>query len=353
MKEDWRGVRVAVTGHTGFKGAWLAYVLARRGADVSGYALPPATAPNLFDALDLGKLVRSTFGDLGDFAALRDFFERARPNVLFHFAAQPLVRAGYERPRETFDTNVLGTIACLERALAIGTPVTVVATSDKCYRNDGSFERAFSESDPLGGNDPYSASKAAAEIAIESYRLSFFRPKGLALASVRAGNVIGGGDWSEDRLFTDLARAAFEGKPLRIRYPKAARPWQHVLDALRGYLAIAEAAMEGKNVDEPWNLGPAAQEAMTVESIVRGFEAAIDTKLHVEAADTAGKPEALALQIDARKAGDRLGWQPRLTVVQAVEMTAAWYAAFYRGVPAREIADRQIGVVLGDAVGSL
>ncbi|HVA26745.1 MAG TPA: GDP-mannose 4,6-dehydratase, partial [Candidatus Baltobacteraceae bacterium] len=205
MITDWRGVRVAITGQTGFKGAWLASILHRWGADVWGYALPPATQPNLCAALDLALTIHSEFGDVRAGEAFGAFFERAKPDVVFHFAAQSLVRVGYDAPAQTFDVNVGGTIACLERCIQHVVPVTIVATSDKCYRNDGQTTEPFVESDPLGGEDPYSASKGAAEIVIESYRSSFFRPRGLTLASVRAGNVIGGGDWSADRLFTDLA----------------------------------------------------------------------------------------------------------------------------------------------------
>ncbi|HTU70581.1 MAG TPA: CDP-glucose 4,6-dehydratase [Candidatus Baltobacteraceae bacterium] len=345
MASDWQGVRVAITGHTGFKGAWLAYMLQRLGAEVWGYALVSATTPNLYDALRLDTVVHSYIGDVRDEIRLAAFFDEARPQVVFHFAAQSLVRAGYDAPAETFDVNVGGTIACLERCLQRETGIVVAATSDKCYRNDGTMARPFVETDPLGGGDPYSASKSAAEIAIESYRTSFFRPRGLQLASVRAGNVIGGGDWSEDRLFTDLARAAFEGRRLRIRYPRAIRPWQHVIDALRGYLAVASAARRGERVDEAWNLGPPGSGETTVEEVVQAFARATGKRLDVERVDSGSKPEASVLQLDARKARERLGWETSLTVSRSVELTAEWYRAFYDGENARELTSAQIDSV--------
>lgn len=346
MAADWSGVRVAITGHTGFKGAWLAYMLHRRGADVWGYALPPATQPNLYEVLGLESAVHSTFADINDGDRLSAFFAAARPAVVFHLAAQSLVLRGYEKPKETYATNVAGTIACLECALALDVGVTIVATSDKCYRNDGSSSRPFVETDPLGGDDPYSSSKAATEIAAHSYRTSFFAPRGLQLATVRAGNVIGGGDWSPDRLFTDLVRCAFEDAPLTIRYPHATRPWQHVVDALRGYLDIAQAALAGQRVDEPWNLGPFETDVPSVETIVRWFGQAVRKVPNVRQAP-AEKHEAAALRIDAGKARTRLGWEPRLTIAAAVEATAHWYGAYYRGEPMRELTGDQIDSIAG------
>jgi CDP-glucose 4,6-dehydratase len=341
----WNGRRVAVTGHTGFKGAWLAYILQRSGAEVYGYALPPDTEPNLFGALALHELVNSTFADIRDPSAFAAFFRKARPDIVFHLAAQSLVRTGYERPSETFEVNVQGTVSCLEQALALGVGVVVAATTDKCYRNDGARAKPFVEHDELGGADPYSASKAAAEIAIESYRASFFRPRGLSLASVRAGNVIGGGDWSNDRIFTDLARAAFEGRPLQVRNPRSVRPWQHVIDALRGYLSIAEAARSGLQVDEAWNIGPSSGGDVTVEEIIGMFERAVGKALPVERVISSEKPEAPSLRLDVRKARERLGWQPRLSTAEAVNMTARWYAKFYAREPMRQFTAAQIAHV--------
>jgi CDP-glucose 4,6-dehydratase len=319
-------------------------MLKRAGADVFGFALPPDTEPNLFNALALNELVDSTFADIRDQSAFAAFYRRARPEIAFHLAAQSLVRTSYDRPSETFDVNVQGTVSFLEQALTHEVGVVVVATTDKCYRNNGVETKPFVESDELGGSDPYSASKAAAEIAIESYRASFFRPRGLSLASVRAGNVIGGGDWCNDRIFTDLARAAFEGRPLSIRNPRSVRPWQHVIDALRGYLMVAESACSGLQVDEAWNIGP-SDGAVTVQEMIGMFERVIGKALVVEHLPSCEKREAQLLRLDASKARERLGWQPRLSTAEAVDMTARWYAKFYAGEPMRRVTAAQLDQV--------
>ncbi len=342
MNSDWQGVRVAITGHTGFKGAWLAFMLHRLGAKVTGYALAPETTPNLYDALALADLIDSRIGDIRDDETFDSFIRVARPQVLFHFAAQSLVRRGYAFPIETFDVNVLGTVRCLEVAFRRDVPVVVVATSDKCYRNDGSSARPFVENDALGGSDPYSASKAAAEIVIESYRKSYFKPSGLCLASVRAGNVIGGGDWSEDRLMSDLVRAVFEDKPLRIRFPNSVRPWQHVIDALRGYISIASFAKLGMPVDEPWNLGPEDLDDVTVQDVIEMFARAAGRSVVPEPGIFNDKSEAAALRLDAGKAAAKLSWRPLLRVTDSVALAAEWYRDFYAGSDMRRVTERQL-----------
>lgn len=348
IRRNIAGRRVLVTGHTGFKGSWLALWLHRLGAEVHGLALPPDTEPALHEAARIGALVASTFGDIRDEAVVLDTVRRARPEVLIHLAAQPLVLASYRRPIETFATNVMGTAHLLEAIRSVGgMRAAVVVSSDKCYGNGpGAMPAAgFGESSPLGGADPYSASKACTEIVAQSYRESFFKPAdfashGLALATARAGNVIGGGDWAEDRLVPDMVRAFAAGRPASIRNPGAVRPWQHVLEPLAGYLLLAARLLEkGPEFARGWNFGPAEADALPVRDVADALAGAWGEGAGW--AWTGGKhsqpAEAAALRLDCTNARERLGWRPAFGLREALVRTAHWYRDFAAGGDAREL----------------
>jgi len=332
-----RGKRALVTGHTGFKGGWLCQWLADLGADVTGYALPPETEPDLFSAIRLGEVVRSVHGDIRERARLDTVLRESRPEMVFHLAAQPLVRRSYRQPLETFAVNVMGTVQLLDAVRARGERcAVVVVTSDKCYQNDGSGT-PHKETDALGGKDPYSASKAAAELVVGAYRSSFFPPSklaehGIALASVRAGNVIGGGDWGEDRLIPDGARAFGRGEPLRVRNPRMTRPFQHVIEPLAGYLLLAERLLgpDAPAACRAFNLGPAG--ATSVRTLVTEFAAAWGGGVRwEEIPDPEAPAEAPALALDPSDAGQVLGWRPRWTSSDAARRSAIWYRAHAEG----------------------
>jgi len=324
----WQGRAAFITGHTGFKGGWLATWLSSLGAKVTGYALPPDTDPCFFDLCHLERQVRSIIGDIRDPAALTHALESSKPLVVFHLAAQSLVRTSYRDPAETFATNVMGTVRVLEAARAAeSVRAVVVVTSDKCYENSGSIW-SYREIDPLGGRDPYSASKACVELVTACYRSSFFEggPHPVGLATVRAGNVIGGGDWAEDRLVPDSIRAIRRGEPLSLRNPDAIRPWQHVVEPLAGYISLAELlCREADRYGGAWNFGPEDQGALTArglaEKVFRHWgagswqHARSDGRLH----------EAMCLKLDSSKAQTLLGWRPRLTLETAVRMAIEWY----------------------------
>jgi len=346
-----RGRRVLVTGDTGFKGAWLCTWLLELGAEVWGFALPPPTEPSLFAEAELARRLRHVEGDVRDLAAVRAVIDAAQPEVVFHLAAQALVRPSYVSPGETFDVNVMGTVHVLEALRLWGRSCAVVAvTSDKAYEEHAG-PAAYREGDPLGGSDPYSASKGAAEIVIASYRRSFFR-RGVALASVRAGNVIGGGDWAEDRIVPDIVRALLAGEPVRLRNPQAVRPWQHVLDALSGYLWLAARLLgEGaEGLAEPWNFGPEPGTDLDVESLTERILRAWGGGTWQATGEEGGPREAgyLALSID--KAKTHLHWRPTWDVLRAVDETVAWYKD--RGTPAFERTSAQIRLYHEDARGA-
>lgn len=323
----YRGSRVLVTGHTGFKGSWLALWLTAMGAEVTGIALPPEHERDHFVTARIESLVDHRICDIRDAEALEAVVAEARPQVVFHLAAQALVRRGYERPLETFDTNLSGTVNLLDacRDLA-GLQSVVVVTSDKCYEN---LERdePYRETDRLGGRDPYSASKAAAEIATAAMRDSFFSsPDSARIATARAGNVIGGGDWSDDRIVCDFFRAREAGAPLGVRNPESVRPWQHVLEPLAGYLRLAQllAAEDGAKHATAYNFGPDADAQVTVSTIADMLVSTADGSW--EATPEPGAVhEATLLALDASKARTELGWQPVLSVDEAVMMTAEHY----------------------------
>ncbi len=337
--EFWRDRPVVVTGHTGFKGGWLATWLLDLGARVTGYGLIPHTTPSYFTRCGLAERVTTHFADVRDAAALQAALASAQPRVVFHLAAQPIVRLSYKAPLETISVNVLGTSTLLEAVRHTpSVEAVVIVTSDKCYEN---IERAegYREDDPLGGHDPYSASKAAAELIAAAYRRSFFAGGGPRVATVRAGNVIGGGDWAADRLVPDAMRALVQGEPIRVRNPAAVRPWEHVLEPLGGYLRLAEHLTRSPAFAGAWNFGPRDGDAVSVgtlaDLIVGQWEGA-----HWESKPEAGAPhEAGLLRLDWSKARTRLGWHPGLTIKEAVELTVAWYRAAAGSSSARAMYD--------------
>ncbi|MDP2296526.1 MAG: CDP-glucose 4,6-dehydratase [Pseudolabrys sp.] len=338
----WRDRRVLLTGHTGFKGAWLSLWLEWMGAQVSGLALPPDTEPSLYALLQPFAGQQSRLGDIRDAATVADAVKSARPQIVIHMAAQALVRRSYREPAETFAANVMGTVHLLDALRGVdGLQAALVVTTDKVYRNDGEA-RAFVEDDPLGGHDPYSASKAATELAVASMAASFFTPNGIAVATARAGNVIGGGDWAEDRLIPDLWRAIRANAPLPLRYPQATRPWQHVLEPLSGYLMYAERLARGGAVPAALNFGPPPGEVLTVAEIAEGIFGAMQSKQGWVQAEGANPDEAQTLAIDPALAMRTLGWRPRLQPVQALQWTADWYRASNDGGDPRKLALAQI-----------
>jgi CDP-glucose 4,6-dehydratase len=333
----YRGRRVLVTGHTGFKGSWLALWLRKLGAEVTGFALPPATELSHFAILDLEKRIRHREGDIRDLEAVRKAFREAEPEVVFHLAAQAIVRTSYDHPKETFDVNVGGTVNVLEAIRsAPSVRAAVVVTSDKCYENR-EWVWGYREEDPLGGHDPYSASKGAAEIVCGAYGRSYFNPAGRGphpgFATARAGNVIGGGDWAADRLIPDCVRALAAGKAVVIRNPGATRPWQHVLEPLSGYLLLARRLAEDSvRFSGAWNFGPTDGSAMPVRELAARFVARWpEGRLRVGRQGGNAPHEAHALALCTDKARKILGWWPVLSAGEAVDWTAAWYRAWQEG----------------------
>jgi CDP-glucose 4,6-dehydratase len=344
----WEGRRVFLTGHTGFKGAWLSLWLRRLGAVVTGYSLEPEPGPSLYALADAARDVQSIFADIRDVDALRGAVSAARPEIVFHLAAQSIVRESYRSPLDTISTNVLGTANVLEALRHVDTARTVViVTSDKCYENREQ-RIAYRETDPMGGRDPYSASKGAAEIITAAYRRSFFCEAGSAgVATARAGNVIGGGDFATDRLIPDCVRAATSKEPVLLRNPESTRPWQFVLEPLSGYLALAERLhTDGHAYAEGWNFGPDDREARTVQWLCESFANALGkagNRVVIESDRAAHQPhEAAILALDSSKARSRLDWHPVLSLDEMLEMTASWYVAYLQKDDLRACALSQI-----------
>ena len=329
MREFWNGKKVLITGHTGFKGSWLAFWLKMLGADVCGYALAPETKPSLFENLELEKRMDSVIGDVRDSAKFEKTVESLQPEIVFHLAAQSLVRKSYRQPVETYAINVIGTINILEAVRKTGSVKSVVViTTDKVYENK-EWHWAYRETERLGGFDPYSNSKACAELAVSAYRNSFFAESDCSIATARAGNVIGGGDWSEDRLLPDVFRSLIFGGKLQIRNPASIRPWQHALEPLDGYLELAEKLYNGKkSFAEAWNFGPAEEDSKSVGWILEEIRRIWNEPINWEIVQEKQPHEARLLKLDSAKARNKLGWSPKLSLSQAVRLTAEWYRAF-------------------------
>jgi CDP-glucose 4,6-dehydratase len=338
--QAFQGRSVLVTGHTGFKGSWLALWLNRLGARVAGYALDPPTSPNHFDAALVAEVLAADVrGDIRDPESVGKAVQNSAPDVIFHLAAQPIVRESLRAARETFDVNMMGTASLLDAVVAHANAcVVVVVTSDKCYRNDGQVW-GFREIDPLGGHDPYSASKAGAELVVDSYRSSFFpvdqiADHGVSLVTVRAGNVIGGGDWAVDRIVPDAVRALSAGEDLMVRNPGSTRPWQHVLEPLSGYLALAAQLLDSTDAKEwsgAWNFGPLVTQEATVAELASRLVSAWGSGRWVPAVTASGQEvEARTLRLAIDKAVIRLGWRPRWDFDETVTRTVEWYRSYYR-----------------------
>lgn len=355
----YNGKRVFVTGHTGFKGGWLTSWLLKLGADVAGYSLSVPTEPNFYGICDLKSKILSTCGDIRDFSLLKTELENFQPEIVFHLAAQPLVRASYRAPLETFETNIIGTANLLEACKTVSSIRSVViVTSDKCYENTN-LSKAFKEGDPMGGHDPYSSSKACAELVFRSYLKSFFNPQNYhehrkGVASARAGNVIGGGDWAEDRLIPDCITHLNENRFIPIRYPFAIRPWQHVLDPLYGYLLLAmRLYSDGKNFASSWNFGPELKDCKPVEWIVNYIVKKWGAKASWEHVRGNHLHEAFFLRLDCSKAKKQLEWKPFFNLKTALEKTVEWYSAYYRGnIDMFSLTQQQIGFYEKQIVGS-
>jgi CDP-glucose 4,6-dehydratase len=332
----WHGRRVLVTGHTGFKGSWLGLWLASMGAEVTGVADAVPTRPSLYEAVGLDADVRWVRADVRDAEALAGAVRAARPEVVLHLAAQPIVRRSYRAPRETYEVNVMGTVNLLDAVhRADGVRAVVAITSDKCYENRG---RPLREDDALGGHDPYSSSKAAAELVIAGWRRAFFAsPDGPRLASTRAGNVIGGGDWAADRLVPDVMRAALEGRPVAVRNPRSTRPWQHVLNPLSGYLILAQALYADPAAAAAWNFGPAPEDAAPVSRLLERLSELWPGGIDWRTDDGAHPPEDATLQLDSTRAREQLGWTPRWDLERALAAVAEWYGALRAGEDMRAV----------------
>ena len=338
----YKGKTVLVTGHTGFKGSWLCAILIAAGAEVVGYALEPPTEPSHFALTDVGARMHSVIADVRDFERMHAVFRETRPEIVLHLAAQPIVLEGYRRPRETFDTNVMGTVnllECVHRTDSVRSVLNV--TTDKVYLNDESG-RPFCEDDPLDGFDPYSNSKSCSELVTHSYKRAFLDAAGVAVSTARAGNVIGGGDFAENRIVPDCVRAALRGETIRLRNPNAVRPFQHVLEPLGAYLMIAAAQAEDPHLSGYYNVGPNDTDCLTTGELATLFCAAWGCGLSCADVRTDGPHEAGFLRLDCTKLRQTFGWEPRWAAKQAIEKTVEWTKAYARGEDMATVTDRQI-----------
>jgi CDP-glucose 4,6-dehydratase len=351
-KDFWSGKKVFITGHTGFKGSWLCLLLYSLGAKVTGYSLKPPTSPSLFDLCRIDQLVPTIYADIRDKKTLQSTILRVKPDIVIHMAAQPLVRASYLKPVETFEINVMGTVHLLEavrNAINSGIPIKAVVnvTTDKCYENR-EWTWGYRENDVLGGYDPYSSSKACSELVTDAYRKSFFHMKdyeshGVGIATARAGNVIGGGDWAVDRLLPDCISTLLKGEKIKIRNPHAIRPWQHVLDPLSGYLLLAEKLYgDGKRYMEGWNFGPDDNDGKTVEWVVKSLCAKWGDGAVYEIENASPLHEAHNLRLDCSKAKFKLGWYPKWDVECAIDKVIEWTQAYKSNSDLRAVSMNQI-----------
>ncbi len=344
----WKNKRVLVTGHTGFKGGWLCQLLSSFGAQVSGYALSPPTQPSLYSLAHVDELVQSTTSDICDLEALTDCIRTFAPEVVFHMAAQSVVLQSYEDPVETYSTNVIGTVNTLEAIRRMGRPCVMVnVTTDKCYENKG-WVWGYRETDTLGGRDPYSNSKACAELVAQSFRESFFplsrlTEHGVAIGSARAGNVIGGGDWTPRQLIPESIAAFLKSQAVVLRHPQAVRPWQHVLDCLGGYLTLAEALTEDPRAfSGEWNFGPSDADSSPVSHIVESLASHWSIERPWVPDGTSHAPEEKQLRLDVNKTTTLLGWRCRLTLDDALQWVATWYREYHNGRDAASLCREQI-----------
>lgn len=350
----WKGKKVLITGHTGFKGSWLALWLAYLGAEVTGYALEPSSKNDLFNTAGVDCEINSVYGNVLDYNHLLNTVKVCRPEIIVHMAAQSLVKNSYQDPVRTFATNVLGTVHVMDVIRHCDSiKVVVNVTSDKCYQNTGNPIWGYRENDPLGGQDPYSASKGCAELVASSYRSSFFQTQSthnsVFLGSVRAGNVLGGGDWAADRLFPDIVRSAQSNNELFIRNPYATRPWQHVLDPLNGYLMLAEKLWsDGVNYSDGWNFGPTNEAVLPVSELLKRAERYWGKNLNIRFHEAPVYEEALYLNLDSSKAYFRLNWKPRLAIDDTIRWTVNWYRSFLDGENVRKLTMEQIHTFMRD-----
>jgi CDP-glucose 4,6-dehydratase len=341
--EFWRGKRVFITGHTGFKGSWLSLWLQQLGADLTGYALSPPTTPSLFEEANVGDGMRSIIADIRDLAALTKAMHEAKPEIVIHMAAQPLVRYSYQSPVETYATNVMGTVHMFEAVRHCGSVKVVVnITTDKCYENQ-EWIWGYRENEPMGGHDPYSSSKGCAELVSAAYRKSYLQGAGIAMATARAGNVIGGGDWAVDRLVPDILRALEKREAVHIRNPNAIRPWQHVLEPLSGYLVLAENLHEkGQVYADGWNFGPEDKDARPVKWIVEHLCQGWGDDASWTLQSGNHPHEANYLKLDISKAKQRLNWTPNWSLDKALAMIIDWHHAWISGKDIRDKSFQQI-----------
>lgn len=355
MNLFWKNKRVFITGHTGFKGSWLSLILSELGAEVTGYALSPSTFPSLFELSRIDESMNSNIEDIRNSEKLSECLQETDPEIIFHLAAQPIVRESYQTPKDTFETNAMGTVNILEAARQMtedggrktengGLKAVVNVTTDKVYENIEGKNQAFREDDKLAGHDPYAASKACSEIITASYRDSFFKEKGVAVATARGGNVIGGGDWGKDRLLPDFFRAIEHNEMFTIRNPHAIRPWQHVLDALNGYMALAEKMYaEGAEVAGAWNIGPDTKEFKPVEFIVEKIIDQWPKTVNCQFGSSASEVhEASFLALDCSKATEKLAWKQQWDTEETVSKTVEWFKGYVNGESPRELCLKQI-----------
>ena len=342
LRQFWCGKRVLVTGDSGFKGSWLALWLNELGAEIHGVSLPPDQRPNLYSLAKVGKISKTHFVDIRQAGQVRKVIGKIKPQIIFHLAAQPIVRVGYSQAKETWDTNLNGTVHLLEAARNLPSlKVIVVVTTDKVYRNPEKGV-SFAESDPLGGSDPYSASKAAADLATSSYHQVFFQKMGVGVATARAGNVIGGGDWAKDRIVPDAIRAWRKGKALLVRNPSSIRPWQHVLDSLGGYLILAEKLWKNPGLSGAYNFGPESSDRKTVRQLIKQASSFSAKGRVVWGSSKRGPAEARVLALNNSKAKKQLGFHPVWGFRQAVGRTFDWYADQSKGGDAKRLCLKDI-----------
>ena len=341
QQDFWQNKKVFITGHTGFKGSWLSLWLSSLGAKVTGYALAPVTKPALFELAKVRAFVDSQFGDICDYQTMCEKMVQADPDIVIHMAAQALVRDSYESPLATYQSNVIGTANVLESVRKCSkVKAVVIVTTDKCYENK-EWYWGYRENEALGGYDPYSSSKACAEIVTAAYRQSFLKSAGISVATVRAGNVIGGGDWAKDRLIPDCLRAIEKGETIIIRNPKAIRPWQHVLEPLHGYLMLAEKLYkEGNDWSQSWNFGPNDQSVVSVGKLVGKIATKLGGTYEIQQNDTFH--EAMYLKLDCSKAKMKLGWTPILSMEETLDYIADWFYAYLKKEDMQQFSLQQI-----------